>query len=113
MTLRRVPVAHLPSTPPPPSPQAWIRGGADIGLVDLTASHLTHRHHVVRATQAGDEGLQGGSVDLVVLIVGGIGVGAERNPIGAALLRHQETFHSSVGGRTPLWGPRVRPPCWR
>ena len=86
---------------------AGVGRGADVGLVDVLARHLPHRHHLAGAGRLGDQRLEPGEVDLLVQVVARAVVGEDLHPVRLAALLAQERAGRRVrgedgGGRAQL-----------
>ena len=69
----------------------------DHALEHLGPGHLAHRHDVARARRQRDERLERREVDLLLDVVGGVGVGLQLDPVAGAVLGREEPPHLVVG----------------
>ena len=77
--------------------QARVGRRPDDDLVHVAPCDLAHGNHVAGAGRAGDERLEGREIDLVGVLVGGVGIGAQLAPLVLAALGGEEAAHLVVG----------------
>ena len=89
--------------------EGGVDAGADDGLVDLDPGDLRHPLDVPRRGRAGDQRLDPGQVDLVLLVVVAAGVGGQLPPGVAAPLGRQVGAGAVVGGEDAGGGAEFGP----
>ena len=75
-----------------------IRAGTDADLIHLDRANGIHGLHIVRAVRAGNHRHEGGEIHSNFLVIDGVRIRSERNPVLLAVLRLQESARHFIGG---------------
>ena len=89
--------------------QTGIGRGAQVRLVDRAPRDLAHGHHGPRARGRGDQRLEPGEIDLVLLVVLRVAIGQDFRERVPTALRLEEASDGRVGGKDRGGGAQLRP----